>query len=131
MCPDFKDTYNPLRKVKYIFLLVRCVLQLNLCYMLQNTTSSAYGSLSDWTASWTIWQQVVYTGSGARPPNLQVTGFFCQDKAPRAEIGGILDAVSQNCNNVGGNRIGLLYRFFIWFEFQCMHAYVLLTGRPV
>jgi len=31
--------------------------------MLQNTTSS------DWTAGWTIWQQVVYTGSGAHPPS--------------------------------------------------------------
>jgi hypothetical protein len=115
MCPDFKDTYNPLRKVKYIFfLLVRCVLQLNFCYTLQNTTSSACGSLSDWTASWTIWQQVHRLGG---PPTLLVTSFFCRDKAPRAGIGGILDAVSQNCN-VCGNVIGLLYRIFISFEFQ-------------
>jgi hypothetical protein len=60
-----------------------------------------------------------YTGSGAHPPTLLVTGLFCWGKAPRAEIGGILDTVSQNCN-VCGNVIGLLYGIFILFEFQPM-----------
>lgn len=98
MFTDFKDTYNPLRKVKYIFLLIRFVLQPSLCYMLQNTTSSAYGSCSDWSAGWTVWQQIVFSPKLPHwlwgPPTLLLTGFFYQDKAPRAGIGGSLDDIS-------------------------------------
>jgi hypothetical protein len=95
--------------------------------MLQNTTSSAYGSSSDWSASWTIWQQIL--SSPKCPhwlwglPTLLFSEFFHRDKAARAWIGGSLDAVLKCCYfkiviSFFGNMIGLSHRILICYELQ-------------